>query len=49
MERLRMSYLKNAARAHPVGLWNENDMKFLAEDLKISPEWIQQKGVSCDR
>lgn len=43
MERLRMSYLKNAARAHPVGLWNENDMKFLAEDLKISPEWIQQK------
>jgi cysteine synthase len=43
MERLRLSYLKNAARAHPVELWNDNDVLFLSEDLKVSPEWVQQK------
>jgi 2-amino-4-ketopentanoate thiolase beta subunit len=43
MERLRLSYLKNAARAHAVELWNENDLAFLAADLKVSREWVEQK------
>ncbi len=43
MERLRMSYLRNAARAHPVDQWNDNDIKFLAEDLKVSQDWILEK------
>jgi hypothetical protein len=46
MEHLRLSYLKNAARAHPVELWSENDVAFLATDLKVSPEWVQQKRRS---
>ncbi len=43
MERLRLSYLKNAAKAHPMELWNDNDVAFLAADLKVSPEWVQEK------
>ena len=43
MERLRQSYLKNAVRAHPVELWNENDVAFLAQDLKVGVEWVRQK------
>jgi len=43
LERLRLSYLKNAARAHPVGLWNENDIAFLSADLKVNTDWVRQK------
>jgi len=43
MEQLRLSYLKNAARAHPAELWNENDVAFLAADLKVTPQWVQEK------
>jgi cysteine synthase len=43
MERLRQSYLKNAARAHPVALWDQNDIAFLAADLKVSQDWVRQK------
>jgi len=43
MERLRLSYLRNAAKAHPVEYWNDNDISFLADDLKVSPEWILEK------
>jgi len=43
LERLRLSYLKNAVRSHPVELWNENDIAFLAADLKVSSAWVQQK------
>jgi cysteine synthase len=46
MERLRLSYLKNAAKAHPKELWNDNDVAFLAADLMVSPEWVQQKRRS---
>lgn len=43
MERLRLSYLRNAARAHPVEGWDENDVAFLAADLKTSQAWVRQK------
>jgi cysteine synthase len=43
MERLRLSYLKNAAKAHPLELWDAEDLAFLAADLKVSPEWVEQK------
>jgi hypothetical protein len=42
MERLRLSYLKNAAKAHPVELWDDYDLAFLTADLKVSPEWVEQ-------
>jgi len=42
MEHLRFSYLKNAAKAHPVSQWDDRDIQFLADDLKVSPEWVRQ-------
>jgi len=43
MDRLRLSYLKNAARQQPVGSWTEIDLSFLASDLKVTQEWVRQK------
>jgi 2-amino-4-ketopentanoate thiolase beta subunit len=43
IQRLRLSYLKNAAKAHPVKVWNENDIAFLAADMKVDPAWIHQQ------
>ncbi|HPX95376.1 MAG TPA: 2-amino-4-oxopentanoate thiolase subunit OrtB [Brevefilum fermentans] len=42
MERLRSSYLKNAANHHPVDQWDEIDIGFLAADLKVNEDWIRQ-------
>ncbi|MCE1227938.1 MAG: PLP-dependent lyase/thiolase [Firmicutes bacterium] len=42
MDRLRHSYLKNAAKAHPVSLWDESDHAFLAADLKKDVAWVKQ-------
>jgi hypothetical protein len=43
LERLRLSYLKNAAKAYPVELWNENDIAFLAADLKVDTAWVRRE------
>lgn len=43
MERLRLSYLKNAAKAHPVERWDDEDIDFLAADLKVSRSWIEER------
>jgi cysteine synthase len=42
LDRLRLSYLKNAAKVHPVELWSESDLAFLAADLKVTPDWIRR-------
>ena len=42
MDRLRQSYLKNAAKIHPIQAWQPGDIQFLAEDLKVSTDWVQQ-------
>lgn len=42
MDRLRQSYLKNAAKALPVEQWSETDYAFLAEDLKKDLAWVKQ-------
>jgi cysteine synthase len=42
LDRLRLSYLKNAARVHPVERWSESDVAFLAADLKVDPDWVRQ-------
>jgi hypothetical protein len=42
MDRLRLSYLKNAARAYPIDQWDENDINFLAADMKVDPIWVRQ-------
>lgn len=43
MQRLRLSYLKNAARIVPTQQWSETDIEFLAADTKESPAWIRQQ------
>jgi len=43
LERLRKSYLRNATKAHPQESWSENDIAFLAADLKVKPEWVRQQ------
>jgi 2-amino-4-ketopentanoate thiolase beta subunit len=42
MERLRLSYLKNAAKNYPVESWNDADIQFLAADLKVNVDWVRQ-------
>lgn len=41
MDRLRLSYLRNAARLVPVAEWTPGDLEFLAEDIKKEISWIQ--------
>lgn len=45
MERLRSSYLKNAAKQHPAERWDADDIAFLAADLKVSADWVAQKRI----
>jgi cysteine synthase len=42
IEKLRMSYLRNAARMHPAKLWSDADVGFLAADLQTDPEWVRR-------
>ena len=42
MDKLRLSYLKNAAKLHPAEKWIDGDVAFLAADLKKDPAWVRQ-------
>lgn len=46
VDRLRRSYLKNAASRHPVELWNETDVQFLAADTGTDAAWVE--GVRAE-
>jgi cysteine synthase len=41
LESLKLSYLRNAARRHPVQAWTDADISFLAQDIKSTPEWVR--------
>lgn len=41
MDRLRASYLKNAAKLHPVSAWTEQDIAFLAADTKTDDAFVR--------
>jgi cystathionine beta-synthase len=45
LERLRLSYLRNAARIHPVKLWSDADVGFVAADLQADPEWVRRHAA----
>jgi len=47
IDHMRRSYLKNAAKALPVEQWSENDIAFLAADVKQTVEWVKDaaKGI----
>lgn len=40
MDRLRRSYLRNAAKQQPVKAWTPQDVAFLAADIQKDPEWV---------
>jgi cysteine synthase len=42
MDKLRQSYLKNAAKALPVEQWNDTDTAFLAADIKKDVAWVKE-------
>lgn len=44
MDKLRLSYLKNAVRAYPLDQWNETDYSFVAADLKKEVSWVKQQA-----
>jgi hypothetical protein len=41
LDRLRRSYLRNAADRLPVEQWTAADVAFLAADLKSSEDWVR--------
>jgi cystathionine beta-synthase len=42
IDKLRHSYLANAARVLPADDWSEQDIAFLAADIKKTPDWVRQ-------
>jgi 2-amino-4-ketopentanoate thiolase beta subunit len=49
MDKLRLSYLKNALKAHPVDQWTGNDYAFLAADLKKDVAWVKQAVLEIEK
>ncbi len=43
MDKLRESYLKNAAKAHPAKKWTDADKAFLAADVKKDVAWLESR------
>ncbi|MDX9850795.1 MAG: 2-amino-4-oxopentanoate thiolase subunit OrtB [Anaerolineaceae bacterium] len=43
MDKLRTSYLKNAINHYQVSDWDDNDYKFLAEDIKKDVDWVKNQ------
>jgi cysteine synthase len=41
MESLRHSYLRNAAKRLPVEAWTDEDIAFVAADIKSTPDWVR--------
>jgi 2-amino-4-ketopentanoate thiolase beta subunit len=48
LDRMRRSYLANAARKHPVDLWTDTDVSFLAADLQRDDEWVRRQAARTD-
>jgi cysteine synthase len=42
MDKLRQSYLKNAANHHPIQQWTDFDYEFIAADIKKDVSWVKQ-------
>lgn len=43
LDRLRLSYLRNADRIYPLAEWDATDIAFLAADMKVSRDWVRQR------
>lgn len=42
MDRLRLSYLKNAIKNYPLDKWTDSDFAFLAADIKKDAAWVRE-------
>lgn len=49
MDKLRRSYLKNAAKLLPVEQWTESDYAFLAADIKKDLAWVRQNAAELSQ
>jgi cysteine synthase len=43
IENLRASYLKSAAKTYDIAKWDDYDKNFIAADMKVSREWLNEK------
>ncbi|GAB1433704.1 2-amino-4-oxopentanoate thiolase subunit OrtB [Spirochaetota bacterium] len=41
MDKLRFSYIRNAAKAHPASEWTDRDFSFIADDIKKDTAWVK--------
>jgi len=48
MDKLRASYLRNAAKVLPAAQWSQGDYQFLAEDLKQDADWVRRAALDLD-
>jgi cysteine synthase len=46
MDRLRRSYLKNAAKQKPPSTWTDEDVAFLAADIGKDPAWVRAAAAT---
>lgn len=46
MDRLRLSYLRNAARQRPAVDWTEEDVAFLAADIGKDADWVRAAAAT---
>lgn len=46
LDRLRLEYLQNADKRLSAASWSGNDITFLAEDIKKTPDWIRSNFLS---
>ena len=42
MDTLKRSYLRNAAKRLAVEEWTDQDINYLAQDIKSTPEWVRE-------
>jgi cysteine synthase len=42
LDHLRSSYVRNAAKAHPVELWDDEDVAFIAADINVDTDWVRR-------
>lgn len=42
MDSLKRSYLRNAAKRLAVEAWTDQDIDYLAQDIKSTPEWVRE-------
>lgn len=48
MDKLRLSYVRNAAKAHAPAAWAASDYAFVADDVKKTVDWVKEAVAKLD-